>query len=204
MILETVPVGPMQANCYVLASAKNTPAVIIDPGSEERKIKKALEKHELTPGIVVNTHGHYDHIGADDKFGVSVYVHKQDKEYLLDANLNLSGLFSLPYRVSSEIKELKEGQVIGAGGIELKVIHMPGHTPGGIALVLEKPKNNMVFTGDSLFCDGIGRTDLSGGNEELLIRSIKEKLFTLPDDAVIYPGHGPSSTIGREKSGGYF
>ena len=204
MILETVPVGPMQANCYVLASAKNTPAVIIDPGSEERKIKKALEKHELTPGIVVNTHGHYDHIGADDKFGVSVYVHKQDKEYLLDAFLNLSGLFSLPYRVSSEIKELKEGQVIGAGGIELKVIHMPGHTPGGIALVLEKPKNNMVFTGDSLFCDGIGRTDLSGGNEELLIRSIKEKLFTLPDDAVIYPGHGPSSTIGREKSGGYF
>ena len=204
MILETVSVGPMQANCYVLASAKNTPAVIIDPGSEERKIKKALEKHELTPGIVVNTHGHYDHIGADDKFGVSVYVHKQDKEYLLDANLNLSGLFSLPYRVSSEIKELKEGQVIGAGGIELKVIHMPGHTPGGIALVLEKPKNNMVFTGDSLFCDGIGRTDLSGGNEELLIRSIKEKLFTLPDDAVIYPGHGPSSTIGREKSGGYF
>jgi len=204
MILETVSVGPMQVNCYILACEEGSLAVIIDPGAQERKIQNALDRHKLKPGLIINTHGHYDHIGADDKFGVSVYAHKLDIPYLEDANLNLSGLFALPYQVRSKIEELKDGQVVAAGGVELRAVHMPGHTPGGIALLLEKPKDNIVFTGDSLFCDGIGRTDLSGGDEALLVKSIRDKLFTLPDDTVIYPGHGPSSTIRREKEGSCF
>ena len=114
--------------------------------------------------------------------------------------LNLSGLFALPYSVKSEIKTLVDGQIIELDDIELKVLHMPVHSPGGIALLMQKPITNIVFTGDSLFCHGIGRTDLAGGNESLLIRSIKEKLFTLNPETIIYPGHGPSSTIGEEKS----
>ncbi|MDI6606063.1 MAG: MBL fold metallo-hydrolase [Candidatus Omnitrophota bacterium] len=199
MILETVCIGMMQVNCYILASGENSSAIIIDPGSEAPKIKGVLAKHGLRPGLVINTHGHYDHIGCDDKFGVPVYVHVQDLPLLKDSRLNLSGMFAFSYRVHSEIRTLEDKEQIKLDDIELEVMHMPGHTPGGIALLLKKPKDKIVFTGDSLFCQGIGRTDLSGGDEGLLIKSIRERLFTLPDDTLIYPGHGPSSTIGEEK-----
>lgn len=199
MILENVCVGMMQVNCYILASGENSSAIIIDPGSEAHKIKRALEKHGLRPGLVINTHGHYDHIGCDDKFGVPVYVHSKDLPMLEDSRLNLSGFFALSYKVSSEVRVLEDKEQIKLDDIELEVMHMPGHTPGGIALLLKKPEAKIVFTGDSLFCQGIGRTDLAGGDEALLIISIRERLFTLPDDTLIYPGHGPSSTIGEEK-----
>ena len=199
MILEIIHVGPMEANCYILAARENSPAVIIDPGAQERKIRQHLEEYGLKPGLVVNTHGHYDHIGCDDKFGVPVYVHSADLPLLRDAELNLSGFFALAYEVKSEIKTLEDGQIIECAGVELKALHIPGHTPGGIALLMQKPENNIVFTGDTLFCQSIGRSDLAGGNESLLIKYIKEKLLTLPDDTIVYPGHGPSSTIGNEK-----
>jgi len=199
MILETVCVGPMQVNCYILASSKNSSAIIIDPGDEEHKIRRALDKHKLKPAFIINTHSHYDHIGCDDKFGVPVYIHSQDLALLKDPVLNLSGLFALAYRVKSEIRVLEDKETIALDDILLKVLHLPGHTPGGIALHMQKPMDKVVFTGDSLFCQGIGRTDLAGGNESLLIKSIKDKLLILTDDTVIYPGHGPSSTIGEEK-----
>ncbi|MCX5709586.1 MAG: MBL fold metallo-hydrolase [Candidatus Omnitrophica bacterium] len=199
MILENIPVGALESNCYVLALGEGRDAIIIDPGAEERKIRKALEKHKLKPALVINTHGHYDHIGADDKFGVPVYVHKLDSAMLRDPMLNLSGMFSLAYGVKSEIKMLVENQIIAHDGIELKVLHIPGHTPGGIALVLMKPDEHIVFTGDTLFCQGIGRSDLEGGDGEQLVKAIKEKLLSLPSDTVVYPGHGPSTTIDEEK-----
>ncbi len=189
----------MQVNCYILAPGENSPAIIIDPGSEAHKIRQVLKRHGLKPAFIVNTHGHYDHIGCDDKFGVPVYVHGKDLPLLKDSQLNLSGLFALSYNVSSQIITLEDKERINLADIELEAIHMPGHTPGGIALLLKKPENNIAFTGDSLFCQGIGRTDLAGGDEALLIRSIRERLLTLPDDTIIYPGHGPSSTIGEEK-----
>jgi hydroxyacylglutathione hydrolase len=201
MILETVCVGPMQANCYILASGDNASAIIIDPGAEVRKIRQVLDKHKLKPAFIINTHGHYDHIGSDDKFGVPIYIHRQDLEFLKDSQLNLSKLFALPYQVESAIKALEDKDIIELEDLQLQVIHVPGHTPGGIALRLIKPTDKIVFTGDTLFCQGIGRSDLSGGDDTLLIKSIKEKLLTLPDDTVIYPGHGPSSTIGEEKRG---
>lgn len=199
MILETISVGPLEANCYILAQDKDSSAIIIDPGAEPRKIKKVLDRHGLRPAFIVNTHGHYDHIGADDHFGVPVYAHKEEVALLRDPKLNLSGLFSLPFHVNAQIIILKEGSLLELDNIQLKVAHIPGHSPGGIALLMQKPTEKIVFTGDSLFRQGIGRFDLEGGNEELLIRSIKEKLLILADDTVIYPGHGHPSTIGEEK-----
>lgn len=199
MILETVCVGPMQVNCYVLASGERTSAIIIDPGAQARKIKQVLDRHKLKPAFIINTHGHFDHIGSNDNFGVPVYVHREDYDSLRDSQLNLSGLFALPYEVKSEIRTLEDNQMIELGDLQLQVLHIPGHTPGGIALRLLEPEDRIVFTGDTLFCQGIGRSDMSGGDEALLIKSIKEKLLTLPDDTVVYPGHGPSSTIGEER-----
>lgn len=199
MILETICVGPMQANCYILASAWHRQAIVIDPGGNLRKIKQALDKYSLSAAFIINTHGHYDHIGCDDKFGVPVYIHSQDLELLKNSEFNLSKQFGLPYQVRAKIEILKDGQTLELEDLQLKVLHIPGHTPGGIALYMLKPTDKIVFTGDSLFAQGIGRTDFSGGNAAVLIESIKEKLLTLPEDTVIYPGHGPSSTIGEEK-----
>lgn len=199
MILETIRVGPMQVNCYIIACAKDREAIIIDPGAEAPAIKAVLGKYKLRPAMVINTHGHYDHIGCDDEFGVNVYAHKQDLAMLKDAGLNFSASFSSPHTVKSEIITLEDKQVIKLDCLELEVMHLPGHTPGGIALLMRHPQTNIVFTGDTLFCRGVGRTDLPGGSHLQLERSIKEKLFVLPDETKVYPGHGITTTIGEEK-----
>jgi len=203
MILEAIQVGAMGVNCYILASVEGSKAIIIDPGDQERKIRKALDKHHLSAGLVINTHGHYDHIGCDDKFGVPVYVYKDDLAMLTDSKLNFSAFFAIPYKVESQISILEEGQVIGLDDIKLKVLHIPGHTRGGIALLLMDREEKIVFTGDSLFHQTIGRSDLEGGDGELLVKSIKEKLMILPPDTIVYPGHGESSTIKEEESNPY-
>ncbi|MEW6101053.1 MAG: MBL fold metallo-hydrolase [Candidatus Omnitrophota bacterium] len=204
MIFETVVVGPMQVNCYILAFEQDSAALIIDPGDQCRKIREVLDRHKLKPGLVINTHGHYDHIGCDDKFGVPVYIHAKDAALLKDPGLNLSSMFSLGYSVKNKIIEVKDSQKLTLNGITLKVLHTPGHTPGGISLLLEKPENKIVFTGDTLFLRGIGRSDLAGGSQEQLLGSIKEKLLNLSDDTLVYPGHGPSSTIGEERKNNPF
>jgi glyoxylase-like metal-dependent hydrolase (beta-lactamase superfamily II) len=201
MILEIVNVGPMQVNCYILACADGGQAVIIDPGDQGPKIKAVLDKHKLKPAMVVNTHGHYDHIGSDDEFGVLVYVHKQDLPMLIDARKNLSASFSSSYKVNSEIKTLEDKEIIKLDCLELEVIHLPGHTPGGIGLLMKKPQTDIIFTGDTLFRHGVGRSDLPGGNQQFLDKGIRERLFVLPENTKVYPGHGAATTIGREKSG---
>jgi hydroxyacylglutathione hydrolase len=202
MILETVNVGPMQVNCYVLASASGAQAIIIDPGDQAAKIKAVLAKHKLKPAMVINTHGHYDHIGSDDEFGVTVYVHKKDLPMLLDAAKNLSASFWRAYKVNSEIKTLEDHEIIKLDSLELEVLHLPGHTPGGIGLLMKNPQTDIVFTGDTLFCRGVGRSDLPGGSQEQLEEAIAGKLFVLPEDTRVYPGHGPATTIGQEKNNG--
>lgn len=204
MVLEKVVVGNLQVNCYILACDKNSSAIVIDPGDETEKIKRALGKFELRPAFIINTHGHMDHIYGDDDFGLTVYAHRGDAPLLKDQNLNLSVFLGRPFQVKSFVKTLEDGQVIKLEGLELEVIHTPGHTPGGICLLLKKPENKILFSGDSLFCEGIGRTDFPGASEALLITSIKEKLFKLSDDTIVLPGHGPASTIGREKKSNPF
>jgi glyoxylase-like metal-dependent hydrolase (beta-lactamase superfamily II) len=194
----------MQVNCYILACAESKSAIIIDPGAEVDKIQAILDRYHLTPAMVINTHGHYDHIGGDDKFGISVHVHKQDSEMLKDAKKNLSALFSLPCKVASQINLLEDKEIIKMDCFELEVLHLPGHTQGGIGLLMKKPEKGIVFTGDTLFFQGVGRYDLPGGSEQSLQKSIAEKLFTLPAETKVYPGHGPATTIGREKNNNYF
>ncbi|MDP2927366.1 MAG: MBL fold metallo-hydrolase [Candidatus Omnitrophota bacterium] len=204
MILETVNVGPMQVNCYILACAQEGLAIIIDPGDEVLKIKAVLDKHRLKPAMVINTHGHYDHIGSDDEFGVAVYVHKKDLPMLVDARKNLSTSFSSAHKVNSEIKTLEDKEIIKLDCLELEVIHLPGHTPGGIGLLMKKPQTDIIFTGDTLFYQGVGRSDLPGGSQQLLEEAIRERLFLLPADTKVYPGHGAATTIAREKSSSSF
>lgn len=199
MILETLCVGPFEVNCYVLASGADGEAIIIDPGYDCAKIKKVLQKHRLEPAFIVNTHGHYDHIGCDDDFGVPVYAHQKELGLLKDAELNLSNFLVSSYSVKSEVRALQEEDKIELGQIQLEVIHTPGHTPGGICLWMHKPADNILFSGDTLFYRGIGRTDFPVADAEALLNSIKEKLFNLPDNTVVYPGHGPSTTIADEK-----
>lgn len=204
MIFETICVGSLEVNCYILAEGEGQEAIIIDPGEDAERIKKVLQKRRLKPHCVINTHGHFDHIGADDKFDVPVYIHRKDVVLLRDPRLNLSGFFASGYTVKAQIKIMEEGQEISIGKIRLKVIHTPGHTPGGICLLLDSLQGNMLFSGDSLFYHGIGRTDFAGADEGVLINSIKEKLLTLADDTVVYPGHGASSTIGEERKNNPF
>ncbi|MDD5692201.1 MAG: MBL fold metallo-hydrolase [Candidatus Omnitrophica bacterium] len=200
MILETVNVSPMQVNCYILACGEGKEAIIIDPGDQLRKINAVLGKYKLRPGMVINTHGHYDHIGCDDKFGVPVYAHKQEVTMLCDPGLNLSASFSWAYKVKSEIIPLEDKQIITLDCLELEVLHLPGHSPGGIGLLMKKPRTDIVFTGDTLFCRGVGRTDLPGGDSAQLEKSIRERLFVLPDATLVYPGHGAQTTIGDERA----
>jgi len=200
MILERIEVGELQVNCYVLAEGKGSAAAIIDPGQDEDEIRKILAKYSLKPEVVINTHGHIDHIGCDDRFGVPIYVHQEDLKLLHDPQANLSTFLMSPYSIDKSVKieTVQEKDIINVGNLVLKVIHTPGHTPGGICLLLESGNDKILFTGDSLFYRSVGRTDFPGASEKILIKAIKEKLFKLPGDTIVYPGHGPSSTIADE------
>jgi len=200
MIFETVSVGPLMVNCYILASKPGASAIIIDPGQEKHKIDRKLKEHNLTPGLVINTHGHIDHIGCDDDFGVAVYAHKFDAVLLKDQDLNLSTFLVSGFTVKTDIMKLEDGQKVVLDDIELEIIHTPGHTPGGICLLLKSPQKNILFSGDSLFKESVGRTDFKGASHQLLMRSIKERLLVLDDEVLVFPGHGPKTTIGYEKA----
>lgn len=199
MIIETICVGLYQVNCYLLAQDNGDEAIIIDPGDEPDKIKIALAKYKLSPSLIINTHGHIDHIGADDDFGVRVHIHKDDLDYLDDPNLNLSGFLDKPLRVKASRHVLNDKDEVSLGKIRLQVLHTPGHTPGGVCLLLKQPENNILFSGDTLFFRGIGRTDFPGASSEQLKKSIREKLFVLDNRIKVYPGHGQPTTIEEEK-----
>lgn len=200
MILEKLVVGPMQVNCYILGSPATSSAVVVDPGAEPEKIKARLKVLGLKLNCIVNTHGHVDHIGADVHLGAPVYIHRLDADFLTNPQLNLSGMLGLPLALPARVSLLEEGQKLEVGDISLEVIHTPGHTPGGVCLKVGK----FCFTGDTLFAQGIGRTDIPAACEEDLVNSIRQKLLTLQDEVIIYPGHGPSSSIGEERKNNPF
>lgn len=196
MFIKAIVVGLLESNCY-LAGDKDTKEIfIIDPGGDCDRIKKVIDKGGLKPKAVINTHGHGDHIGANEEFGIPVWIHRLDAGFLTDPSKNLSGAIGFFLKLKPASRLLEEGDILEIGKHALEVIHTPGHTPGSISL----KGDGVVFTGDTLFCEGIGRTDLAYGSEKDIRRSIKEKLFTLDDDYVVYPGHGQSSTIGNEKN----
>lgn len=196
---ELTIVGPLETNCYLVYCSKTLEAVIIDPGAEAEKIFPIIHELKLKPKAVLNTHGHIDHVGANrdfkEKFGLPIYLHPAD-QVLLQRNqqLELSLLLGAKEPPPPD-RELADGDVIEFGEISLRVIHTPGHSPGSVSFL----GNNYLFSGDTLFYGGVGRTDLPGGSWRDLERSIREKILTLPDEIIVLPGHGPSTTIGEER-----
>ena len=201
MFLKKLVVGVLETNCYLISCKKTKQAAVIDPGGENEVdlILDFLQKNNFDLKYIINTHGHIDHIAGNNllkaKTEALLLIHRLDADMLVDANKNFSSFMGKEICSPPADKLLEEGDEIVLGRLNLRVIHTPGHTPGGISLV----SNNIIFTGDTLFAGGIGRTDLPGGSYQDLIKSIKEKLLILGDDKIIYPGHGPYSTIGEEK-----
>jgi glyoxylase-like metal-dependent hydrolase (beta-lactamase superfamily II) len=195
MILKTIVVGPNQTNCYILGSKASKEAVIIDPGADADLIKRTLSAAGLTEKYIINTHGHADHIASNKDFKVPILIHKADSAFLKSPYKNLSVFFG--HFITSPAAEhfLVDGEKISVGGMILEIMYTPGHTPGGISIKTGK----IVFTGDTLFAGGVGRTDLPGSSEKDLLDSIRNKLMVLDDSFVVYPGHGPASTIGEER-----
>lgn len=199
MILKTLLVGPLETNCYILGDEKSKEAVVIDPGGDFEEIEKQVEESNLRVKYIVLTHGHFDHTGALAQLkkatGAEVLIHAEDTAMLSPADQNQPFLMESGQDPLPADGTLKEGDKVQFGQYTLEVLHTPGHTPGGISLLIDK----MIFVGDTLFCGSIGRTDLPGGSFEQLIDSIKRKLLTRGDDCLIYPGHGPASIVGEER-----
>ena len=197
MILETLSLGDYQANCYIYASETTKAGFVIDPGDEADVILDRLESLGLTIGYIILTHGHPDHTGAlarvREKTKARIAMHPLDAGMLKDKFMHTLLGFSPTDIVPDHL--VVQGETITTGGVSLNVLHTPGHTPGCICLQWD----SLVFTGDTLFRSNIGRTDLPGGNSEEIITSINEKLLTLPNETVVYPGHGPSTTIDYER-----
>lgn len=200
MSIKRLVVGPLGSNCYLVADEETGEGIIIDPGEEGERILKVVKKKGIVPRYLINTHGHIDHIGANNYLkrkieGIKLGIHEADARMLINTNENLANFTGGDFISLPADLLLKDGDEITLGKGHLKVIHTPGHTPGGICLLGRRE----VFTGDTLFTGSVGRTDFPGGSMELLMKSLREKLMVLPEETVIYPGHGETSTIGREK-----
>jgi glyoxylase-like metal-dependent hydrolase (beta-lactamase superfamily II) len=204
MKIDQLILGAYQTNCYILRAGEAVKdCLIIDTGLEAGELVDFLQRHELNPVAVVLTHGHADHITGvallrENYPDIKVYIHKLDAKMLTEMDNNMFAFVRHPFRNSPADFLVEEPSVIEEADIKLKVLHTPGHTPGGISLYSQD--EGIVFVGDTLFADSVGRVDL-GGNMTQLIKSIKEKLCTLPDETAVYPGHGPITTIAQEKAG---
>ncbi len=208
--LECFALGMFQTNCYVLypsSKEQGTGALIIDPGQWPEKAIAFIKEQGLTPEKVVLTHAHADHIMGLHEVRESwpeipIVIHPAEKEFLIDPVLNLSALFGEPFTAPEATGFLNEGDTLTFAGKDIQVFHAPGHSPGSICLYM--PYQRMVIGGDVLFRGSIGRTDFPGGSFDVLARSIRQKLYTLPDDTTVYPGHGPETTTGWEKKSNGF
>ena len=203
MILRQLVVGPFASNCYLVGSESSKEGMIIDPGDEAEVILSNVKDLGLEIRSIVLTHGHIDHIGAlkevKEATGAEVAIHTDEAESL--QSQPLSTLIGLSYPTPPPPDRLlKDGDSMDIGDLHFLVLHTPGHSPGCICLLGQ----GVIFSGDTLFNYGIGRADLPGGSYSQLMNSIHTKLMTLPDNTVVYPGHGPDTTIGAERSGNPF
>ncbi|MFA5515709.1 MAG: MBL fold metallo-hydrolase [Desulfuromonadales bacterium] len=199
MFLQTLMVGPLQVNCYLIGCEKTGTAAVIDPGEEGERILAALAAAGLELKMIVNTHGHFDHVGANrflvEKTGAELLIHEGDVPLLARAREHAAifGLSAVPSPPPT--RNLAGGDTLQLGEISLQVFHTPGHSPGGICLLAE----DHLFAGDTLFAGSVGRTDVPGGDHELLLQNIRNQLLVLPDATIVHPGHGQDTTIGRER-----
>lgn len=207
MIHEILPVGRLGCNCSIFGDEASHEAIVVDPGDDIEEIVAILARHSLSVKSIVITHAHIDHIGGAAKLktltGAPVHMNARDQD-LYDAlpmQAGWIGLAKAPER--TEIDTLaRDGDTLRLGQADFHILHTPGHTPGSLCLWI--PSEQKLVAGDTLFRDSIGRTDLPGGDGRQILRSIKDKLYPLPDDAVVIPGHGPNTTLGHEKQHNYF
>ncbi len=201
MIQKGLTVGLLEVNCYILGDEVSKEAVVIDPGGNEDDILEALDYNKLKLKLIIDTHGHFDHVDANQPLkaatGAQIAIHEADAQML--AQPSNEALFFTGNRLRTSMADilLKEDDVLTFGQYRLKVLHTPGHTPGGISLVLED--HPYVYVGDLLFAGSIGRTDFPGGSYEALIEAVRTKIFPLGDNYTVYPGHGPVTTVAQER-----
>ncbi|MCS7118380.1 MAG: MBL fold metallo-hydrolase [Thaumarchaeota archaeon] len=192
--VETLVVGPLSTNCYIVSNRDD--ALIVDPGWDVERILSAIGDLRVT--LIVATHGHFDHVGAveelRERLGVEFVMHRRDEE-LLDVAAEHAVRFGLRFRRPRPDRYIEEGEEIELGDCSIRAIHTPGHSPGSVCLLF----GFTLFSGDTLFMGSVGRTDLTGGNFDQLDSSIRRKLYVLDDATIVYPGHGPTTTIGFEK-----
>jgi hydroxyacylglutathione hydrolase len=202
LIRESFPVGPLQCNCTILADPASRKAIIVDPGDEPDLILGHLTARGLSAVALVHTHAHFDHVGGTARVAgatkASIALHEADL-YLYE-NLEMQGsMFGFTFDdVLPVSRFIKHGDTIAAGGVEVEVLHTPGHTPGSVCFSLGGSAP-ILLSGDTLFQRSIGRTDLWGGDPRAIERSIRSRLYTLPEDTLVIPGHGPETTIGEER-----
>jgi len=199
MILEILELGPYFVNCYIVGDPADKDGLIIDPGWDPERIIAHAGKFGLNISKIVITHGHADHIGALDSirnhYGIPVFIGRHDAAMITDPNANLSDFSGERFSAQPASQTLSDGDIVAVGRFSFRVLETPGHSPGSISLYGQ----GVVFTGDALFLGSIGRTDFPGGSYETLLQSIRSRLLTLPDDTIVYAGHGPDSTIGQER-----
>ena len=190
-------VGEYCENCYAVHDKQSLRSFIVDPGSEHERILDELKKHNIKPEFILITHGHLDHVNAVDamvnEFGIPVYIAEKDMTAVREGRT----IFGT---IVSDVQYINDGDIIKFGDKDIKVISTPGHSMGGVCFAID----DIIFSGDTLFYTAVGRTDMYGGNYEEILRSVKNKLFTLPDNTVVLPGHGQSTSIGFEKANNPF
>lgn len=198
--LQSMVLGMVGTNCYLLINNETKETVIFDPADDGKRIASYLEREELKPVAILLTHGHFDHImGAPEvaeHFGIPVYAHKLEQEVLTSAHLNACAMIGKQFVMGAD-RLVSDGDILNLAGTDIKVLHTPGHTQGGVSYFIEEM--NVLVCGDTLFEGSVGRTDLPTGSMGTLVRSIREKLFVLDDEVTALPGHGGQTTIGWEK-----
>ena len=201
MIQKALTVGLLEVNCYILGDEETKEAVVIDPGGDEAEILETLKHHNLQLKLIIDTHGHFDHVDANQPLkeatGAKIAIHEADAQMLDKPSAEAMFFTGNRLRISQADILLKENDILTFGQYRLKVLHTPGHTPGGISLVLED--HPYVYVGDLLFAGSIGRTDFPGGSYDDLINAVKTKIFPLGDNYTVYPGHGPVTTVAQER-----
>jgi len=195
LILKTFVFGELYNNCYLIFSEKSKKGFMVDSPTANREFDEYIQNKNLEILFIALTHAHFDHIGGLDSYSIPFYIHKDDLPLLKNPDLNGSAFFSSSVIIKKRPYFYQDGMLLRFEEYNIEIIHSPGHTPGSVALKL----NNWLFSGDTIFFDSIGRTDIPLASHDKLITSIKKRLLTLPADTIIYPGHGPSTTVGREK-----
>ena len=206
MIVDRLVVGALETNCYVAGCPRTREAAVIDPGADAQKILSRVEAGALSVRWIIDTHGHADHIAANADLKAAfpeacLAVHEADAAYLEQPALNLSLAFGVPVTSPPADRLLHDGDEIAVGSLRFRVIHVPGHTPGGIALYARDSDEGgtpVLFDGDAIFAGSIGRSDFPGGSHRQLVEAIRERLLILPPETVVYSGHGEPTTIGAE------